>query len=771
MTPERNGWMKEIGKALLLLVVLLVLGWIVGQGVGIKCIGDCSQPTAQELSPALTGHRTELIQYQILSGDVGRLGKTLYPYLWKAPFLPASLFLFVIIDYLFALTTQDALKISTPTGDVDAHGATDRRSLPAPWASVYACVSVLLYTLAVSLAANSTSLMARLALLILFSAIGAALQSVIFTVLRIARAHLKGEDWVLLPPLVAPSSGAYLSVVYLLLGVFCLFAASLFVDDTLQMRRTFLNIKAEQPKASAQPKPAAQRKPAVQPECAEQSNAAAQPKAAEQPNAAYDGTLGVAPRVFETIIDKEPRLRAGTEAECEKKRWADKVTAIKKTLCADGVPNDADMREIRDATISLTGEEPNLITQNTCRGGWYIISVVICVATCVFGVRKGRTWSTLFVVIASYLAIGLTFGVLYYDYYLLDASRYRALLETILTTSDVTSKAASSPPDSPYKGILSEARQCYATSPRMRYALQSGFFASSVFAQDSPQVTTDSNLPERFVPLADATFQFDLDSHEINPAFPLSFALKTSATQPKEVSDCAARAIVRWSGSQQTPQNTSNLTSAARLAAAVCAEAARAKQNTDLGYSMIFAAGADCPGDDSENERLSDDRLRAAREVVMSIVPFASDVAMESRPSTVDLKTAFVTAAKDAKSFTYPLRTVDGKCEAFPMYRLWPSAVPPRMSFASDPARAALVEIFRREADADNRVRMQSGLTRGSTLSDMVYFSFVTFTTTGYGDMKAVSGPVRFCVIMENILEILFTAIFFAAAMAVVTKD
>jgi hypothetical protein len=37
--------------------------------------------------------------------------------------------------------------------------------------------------------------------------------------------------------------------------------------------------------------------------------------------------------------------------------------------------------------------------------------------------------------------------------------------------------------------------------------------------------------------------------------------------------------------------------------------------------------------------------------------------------------------------------------------------------------------------------------------------------------MRAVSGPVRFCVIIENILEIIFGAIFFTAAMTVVRQE
>jgi hypothetical protein len=81
-----------------------------------------------------------------------------------------------------------------------------------------------------------------------------------------------------------------------------------------------------------------------------------------------------------------------------------------------------------------------------------------------------------------------------------------------------------------------------------------------------------------------------------------------------------------------------------------------------------------------------------------------------------------------------------------------------------NPWRAAAVTIAASDLDVSQSLRMTNGLSTKTALSDMVYFSFVSFTTTGYGDIKPVSGPVRFCVIVENILEIIFAAFFFVAA-------
>ena len=50
------------------------------------------------------------------------------------------------------------------------------------------------------------------------------------------------------------------------------------------------------------------------------------------------------------------------------------------------------------------------------------------------------------------------------------------------------------------------------------------------------------------------------------------------------------------------------------------------------------------------------------------------------------------------------------------------------------------------------------------SFANMVYFSFVNFTTTGFGDIKPISGWARFATVAENILELIFTSIFFAIA-------
>ncbi len=72
---------------------------------------------------------------------------------------------------------------------------------------------------------------------------------------------------------------------------------------------------------------------------------------------------------------------------------------------------------------------------------------------------------------------------------------------------------------------------------------------------------------------------------------------------------------------------------------------------------------------------------------------------------------------------------------------------------------------------ADGRLLPEAHLVTNQTLADMFYFSFASFTTTGYGDIRPVSDSARLWSIIENIAELLFTAIFFVVALAEAKAD
>lgn len=81
--------------------------------------------------------------------------------------------------------------------------------------------------------------------------------------------------------------------------------------------------------------------------------------------------------------------------------------------------------------------------------------------------------------------------------------------------------------------------------------------------------------------------------------------------------------------------------------------------------------------------------------------------------------------------------------------RYWPSAVIGQ-------------ELPRVNPDIPSETRM--ALDPELTFVDMLYFSFVSFTTTGYGDIRPISDELRFWTVCENIIEVLFTAMFFVIA-------
>jgi len=106
------------------------------------------------------------------------------------------------------------------------------------------------------------------------------------------------------------------------------------------------------------------------------------------------------------------------------------------------------------------------------------------------------------------------------------------------------------------------------------------------------------------------------------------------------------------------------------------------------------------------------------------------------------------------------------------LHLLWPSWYAPGGNLISEKQgwRTASLTIGFIEPDGDLQ-RVQSGLTqRGLWLEDMVYFSFVSLTTTGYGDIKPVSTGARVLTILENLLEVLFTSVFLAGGVALLGR-
>jgi len=97
--------------------------------------------------------------------------------------------------------------------------------------------------------------------------------------------------------------------------------------------------------------------------------------------------------------------------------------------------------------------------------------------------------------------------------------------------------------------------------------------------------------------------------------------------------------------------------------------------------------------------------------------------------------------------------------------RYWPSAVIaqelPRVTTSSTGEQGAAPEVAAAREGSATQMLLDPQL----TFTDMLYFSFVSFTTTGYGDIRPISDELRLWTVCENIIEVLFTAMFFTVAM------
>lgn len=494
------------------------------------------------------------------------------------------------------------------------------------------------------------------------------------------------------------------------------------------------------------------------------------------------------PRLFGSVSITElernaaidPALSADPQQATRDKVFAANRLAAMDVLRPDlekpGLLSTADMKRLRAkvrAVADVKDGDRNPVTQNLCLGGWYVGICCACLAVAVLFSHSRAGSSLLAFVVTAYLAVGIVFGVVYYDYWVRDAARYNMLIQALCVDATLNVADAAKKCDTCSERVKawSNVQVNLASNRKFLDMVASGYFATSVFSQDSPEITVDNDPPPIVARVLTSTYQFRLRSSAIEPSLSLYYSLK-----PLDGKMSCGREFDDVFGEGKGGGNT-NAAASARIAMFVGRELTNPPLGEEISYIVRVKGGADCLGADERNVGYSGRRsakaLSEARGVfnrVEKLLRLAADTnsSLKLYPVKVArLREAFDDARLD-NLVTH--RTEKGDCDAHEYDdTLWPvESRDGRTAGDSHSARAAVVQVFMRSADVTDRIHMQSGLSREATLMDMVYFSFVCFTTTGYGDMKAVSGPVRFCVIIENILEILFAAIFFTAAMEVV---
>jgi hypothetical protein len=495
------------------------------------------------------------------------------------------------------------------------------------------------------------------------------------------------------------------------------------------------------------------------------------------------------------ILDQHPPRLFAPLGESERELIEkDKIAQL---LNQGTLPTDEEVTDVRRRMNNLTPNiRHNLVSLNLCRATWYIVWAIVAIVTTLFPWFPGphselnemsvahaegkeratfvTTWRRsakprllLPFVLISYVAIGVVFGIIYYDYYILDAARYHLLLETFFSSAPQNERAARNAATlTEDHDATGNVRTQEGGNPKLLAILSSSYFASSVFAQDTPLIGVENNAPETVSrPSFNVTFQFRPYESVVRIHSPLYFGYNAETWRAAQEAPSACTGSLVSRGITDT-----NASSLALLKAFVCSEIAAPSEPVKHGYNVRVVGSADCTGNEKDNDRYGAYRAAAAAYAAREAV-----ASLQSQTGGGDTVNAILHAIDEGRvdALAEHRPGASEPCRGIPYDVLWPHSTSPQKvnPKAWNPARAAVLTIERRTIDIKGRVKMESGLSRRTTLSDMIYFSFVTFTTTGYGDMKAVSGPVRFCVIVENILELLFTAIFFAATMAVVTRE
>lgn len=192
---------------------------------------------------------------------------------------------------------------------------------------------------------------------------------------------------------------------------------------------------------------------------------------------------------------------------------------------------------------------------------------------------------------------------------------------------------------------------------------------------------------------------------------------------------------------------------------------AHAPDQTPTSITAVFYGGADYHGSDATNDNLATQRWTSFKHYLLSQFESTgsgdgSGVEKGVADYRMMVRQSLETVQKGITGFS-TLERIEGRTldEA-----LWPSSphVVSRLPVDDGDWRAASVVIRESKRDPARGLVLGSAPRTNQTLVDMLYFSFVSFTTTGYGDVRPVREEARFLVIIENILEIIFTAVFFA---------
>ena len=350
------------------------------------------------------------------------------------------------------------------------------------------------------------------------------------------------------------------------------------------------------------------------------------------------------------------------------------------------------------------------------------------------GTRPWRSHShNVTAVVISYFAVGCAFAALYYSLYIGESGKYNHLLWTFLSYERQhasTNSSVSPPPlaDWAVKAIQEtiQSNNIEAQLGVLRARAQS----HSAFLQERPHIALD---PLRASQKEQEVFQCTFQFPEGKSSLPSRLDESPEAWKRNEEATDLFRSSVLD-----------------KIASYLSSEGKE--------YRVLLTGGADSQRYD-DNKDLARERAEAVQKWIEQQIPVTGSTGYYS------LRRSLQTAQIESSC----VEPKPGTSDPTRLDRLWPAGIPGHSQAASDIHslwRSVGVVIKEARADAATAVTRIDLTDDGSTFDDMLYFSFMAFTTTGFGDIRPVSSAARFSVVVEIIMDVVFVCIFFTSAMS-----
>jgi hypothetical protein len=383
----------------------------------------------------------------------------------------------------------------------------------------------------------------------------------------------------------------------------------------------------------------------------------------------------------------------------------------------------------------------------------YILLGVVTMMLCFLrpGAARLEMRSRLIAVSFGYVGVGFAFALLYHSIYIGQIAKYNSFLmwylgERVTLAASIDKNLGEVQRQLNEQGYLApspdvaKAGECLKRWARLEPDNVLGFIrartqTAEVFFQDKPRILPDFSR-KKFDPVFKATFVFDSGSWRVRQTSP-----PTATGGNTALVDEFKKDLVDPFYEQPYSKNP-------------------------VAYRVWLVGGADrnkrLAGfpEEGGNRGLAKVRAQVVRDVLSSSVP-SNTYSRDHK----ELRAALAAANPDDYCLEED-QDPDSETAKSDLSRLWPNGLPPRETDGQKRAawRAVGVIILKEVPDPLGfTITMNRPDT--SRLEDMLYFSFVAFTTTGFGDVRPVSTEARFFAVSENILAVLFVTIFFVSAL------